>query len=90
MSIVAGLLIKNNIKNNWKNPAGLPLVLNQINFKIDRFSVSKITSYDYDKNLNPPAWIGLPSATPTPDPTDSKDFYVWFPRQTILPDETQY
>jgi hypothetical protein len=76
--------IKNNINNNW------PYTLNQINFRIDRFSVDKSETYNYDKRLNPPAWTGLPSATPVPDPLDSKDFYVLFPRQTILPDETQY
>ena len=76
--------IKNNINNNW------PYTLNQINFRIDRFSVDKSETYNYDKKLNPPAWTGLPSATPVPDPIDSKDFYVLFPRQTILPDETQY
>jgi hypothetical protein len=76
--------IKTNIENNWQ------YTLNQINFKIDRFSVDKSETYNYDKKLNPPAWTGLPSATPVPDPLDSKDFYVLFPRQTILPDETQY
>lgn len=76
--------VKNNINNNW------PGKLNMINFQLDRFSVDKSDTYDYDKNLNPPAWTGLPSATPTPTPIDSKDFYVLFPRQTILPDETQY
>jgi hypothetical protein len=76
--------IKNNINTNW------PSKLNMINFQLDRFSVNKSDTYDYDKNLSPPAWIGLPSATPTPNPLDSKDFYVLFPRQTILPDETQY
>jgi hypothetical protein len=76
--------IKNNINNNW------PYTLNQINFRIDRFSVDKSETYNYDKKLNPPAWTGLPSATPVPDPIDSKDFYVLFPRQTILPDESQY
>jgi hypothetical protein len=76
--------IKNNIDNSW------PYTLNQINFKIDRFSVDKSATYDFDNNLNPPAWTGLPSAQPVPDPLDSKDFYVLFPRQTILPDETQY
>jgi len=76
--------IKNNINNSW------PYTLNQINFKIDRFSVDKSETYNYDKKLNPPAWTGLPSATPIPDPLDSKDFYVLFPRQTILPDESQY
>ena len=76
--------IKNNINTNWT------YTLNQINFRIDRFSVDKSETYNYDKKFNPPAWIGLPSATPAPDPLDSKDFYVLFPRQTILPDETQY
>jgi len=75
--------IKNNINNNW------PYTLNQINFKIDRFSVDKSETYNYDKKLNPPAWTGLPSATPVPDPIDSKDFYVLFPRQTILPDRAE-
>ena len=76
--------IKNNINNNW------PYTLNQINFRIDRFSVDKSETYNYDNKFNPPAWTGLPSATPVPDPLDSKDFYVLFPRQTILPDESQY
>jgi len=76
--------IKTNIETNW------PYTLNQINFEIDRFSVNKSATYDYDNNLNPAAWTGLPSASPTPNPLDSKDFYVLFPRQTILPDETQY
>ena len=30
-------------------------------------------------------WPPLPTASPTPDPLNSKDFYVLFPRQTILP-----
>lgn len=76
--------IKINIDDNWQ------YTLNQINFKIDRFSVDKSETYNYDKKLNPPAWTGLPSATPVPDPLDSKDFYVLFPRQTILPDQSQY
>lgn len=78
------VLVKKNIQTNW------PYTLNQINFEIDRFSVDKSATYDYDNNLNPPTWTGLPSASPVPDPLDSKDFYVLFPRQTILPDETQY
>ena len=76
--------IKSNIENKWN------YTLNQINFEIDRFSVDKSMTYNYDNNTSPPAWTGLPSATPTPNPLDSKDFYVLFPRQTILPDETQY
>jgi len=76
--------IKVNIETNW------PYTLNQINFKIDRFSVNKSDTYNWDNNLSPPAWTGLPSANPVPDPLNSKDFYVLFPRQTILPDNTQY
>lgn len=76
--------IKNNIELNWE------YTLNEINFKIDRFSVNKSVTYNYDNSLVPSAWTGLPSATPVPDPLDSKDFYVLFPRQTILPDETEY
>jgi hypothetical protein len=76
-------IIKENIQNNWQ------YTLNQINFKIDRFSVDKSATYNYDKNLTPPTWTGLPSAAPVPDPLDSKDFYVLFPRQTILPNESQ-
>jgi hypothetical protein len=76
--------IKTNIETNWQ------YTLNQINFRIDRFSVDKSETYDYDNNLNPPAWTDLPSATPVPDPLDSRDFYVLFPRETILPDQSQY
>ena len=75
--------IKTNIETNW------PYTLNQINFNIDRFTVDKSITYDWENKLNPPAWSGLPSATPTPDPLNSQDFYVLFPRQTILPDQTQ-
>jgi hypothetical protein len=76
-------IIKENIQNNWQ------YTLNQINFRIDRFSVDKSETYNYDKNLTPPAWTGLPSGYPVPDPLDSQDFYVLFPRQTILPNESQ-
>ena len=83
--------VKTNIENNWINPATTDvLTLNQINFKIDRFTVDKSLTYNYDNNLVPATWTGLPSATPVPDPKDSKDFFVLFPRETILPDETQY
>ena len=83
-------IVKNNIETNWKNVLGNVNKLNTINFQIDRFSVDKSITYNYDKNVSPPAWTGLPSASPVPDPLDSKDFYVLFPRKTILPDETQY
>lgn len=76
--------IKTNIENNWS------YTLNQINFEIDRFSVDKSATYNYNNKTVPSSWSDLPSATPTPNPLDSKDFYVLFPRKTILPDETQY
>ena len=82
--------IQYQIQNNWKDPAGELQTLNTINFKIDRFTVNKSSTYNYDTNISPPAWSGLPSATPTPNPVDSDDFYVLFPTVTILPDETQY
>jgi len=89
-----GDTVKTNIETNWgyTNPQGnfVNYSLNQINFELDRFSVNKSATYDWDNNLIPAAWTGLPSATPTPDPLNSQDFYVLFPRQTILPDETQY
>jgi len=77
-------VIKNNIKTMWQYS------LNQINVNIDRFTVDKSTTYDYDNKLSPPAWIDLPSGQPVPDPLDGEDFYVLFPRKTILPDQTQY
>jgi hypothetical protein len=75
--------IKTNIEVSW------PYTLNQINFQIDRFSVDKSVTYNYNNRTVPASWSELPSATPTPDPLNSRDFYVLFPRQTILPDETQ-
>ena len=83
-------IIKNNINTLWKQPDGVLYKLNMINFKIDRFFVDKRLTYDYNNYTDPASWSGLPSATPTPDPANSKDFYVLFPRTTILPDETQY
>lgn len=82
--------IQFNIQNGWKNEVGQIQTLNTINFKLDRFTVNKSATYNYDNNLSPAAWTSLPGAAPTPDPLDSKDFYVLFPRDTILPDQTQY
>ena len=83
-------IIKNNIETNWKNEVGQNLTLNLINFKIDRFTVDKSSTYNYDNSTSPPGWLTYPSANPVPDPINSKDFYVLFPRQTILPDDSQY
>lgn len=83
-------IVKANIDNNWVDFLGRPLRLNAINFQIDRFTVDKSITYNYDTAVSPPAWTGLPSASPVPDPIDSKDFYVLVPRRTILPDDPQY
>jgi len=81
--------VKYNIENNWKTPAGTQNTLNTIDFQIDRFTVNKSLTYDYDKNFDPAAWTHLPSGVPQPDPIDSKNFNVLFPRKTILPTKTQ-
>ena len=79
--------IKNNIETLWVDPLGRPYTLNTINFQLDRITVDKSITFDFDNNTTPPAWTGLPSASPEPNPIDSKDFHVLFPRHTILPDE---
>ena len=79
--------IKTNIETLWVDPIGKSYTLNTINFQLDRITVDKSITFDYDTNVSPAAWTGLPSASPEPNPIDSKDFYVLFPRQTILPDE---
>ncbi len=88
--------IKNNINQEWGyfiKPGDLQSFvkysLNQINFEIDRFSVNKSSTFNFDDNLNPHAWTSLPSGQPQPQPEDSKDFYVIFPRTTILPNQSQ-
>jgi hypothetical protein len=81
--------IKQNIETNWKDPVGYNLRLNEINFRLDRFTVDKSATYNFNTLLNPPAWTELPSATPVPDPKDENDFHVLFPRKTILPDQSQ-
>ena len=81
--------IQYQIQTNWKNQIGELQTLNTINFKIDRFTVDKSNTYNYDTTANPPVWTGLPSATPTPSPQDSDNFYVLFPQETILPNQTQ-
>jgi len=77
-------IIKHNIETEW------PYTLNKINFQIDRFTVGKELTYDLSTQVTPSSWTRYPSGVPVPDPTDSKDFYVLFPRRTILPDKTQY
>ena len=71
--------IATNIKTQWGNK------LNKINFRIDRYTVDKSATYNYNSYLSIPAWNEFPSASPEPDPLDSHDFYVLFPKKTILP-----
>ena len=89
-------IVKNRINNLWgyEIKPGVPssfvkYSLNQINFEIDRFSVNKSSSFNFDDNIDPHAWTSLPSGQPQPEPLDSKDFYVLFPRTTILPNEPE-
>lgn len=77
-------IIKDRIENDWE------FKLNQIDFKIDRFTVDKQLTYDLTTYTDPNSWTVYPSATPEPNPEDSQDFYVLFPRPTILPLKTQY
>jgi hypothetical protein len=84
-------VIKKNIEMKWKDTVlDEPYTLNTINFKIDRFTVDKSSTFNYDKNTSPPAWLGLPSGQPAPDPKNTKDFHVIYPRETILPRDSQY
>jgi len=79
-----------NINNNWRDEIGNKISLNLIDFQLDRFTVNKSLTYDYDTTFNPGAFINLPSAVPQPNPIDSQDFQVLFPRKTILPNKTAY
>ena len=79
--------IKNNIETLWLDPLGKHYTLNQINFELDRITVDKSITFDYDNNTTPPAWTGLPSASPPLDPVERDNFHVLFPRKTILPDK---
>lgn len=71
--------VKNNIVNNWSHR------LNEIDFTIDRYIIDKSYSYNYNNRLATPSWQELPSASPVPNPLDSRDVTVLFPKKTILP-----
>lgn len=72
-------IIKDNIDSKW------PHKLNDIAFQLDRYTVDKSNTYDYNTYLATPAWQNLPSSSPELETMDQKDFYVLFPRKTILP-----
>lgn len=71
--------IKNNIINKW------PHRLNEVDFTIDRYIIDKSYSYNYNNRLLTPSWQELPSANPVPNPLDSYDVTVLFPKKTIMP-----
>jgi len=75
--------IKNNIETMWGHR------LNEIDFTIDRYLVDKSATYNWNTNLAVPTWNSLPSGVPVPDPFDSNDIVVLFPRKTILPKEIE-
>lgn len=75
--------VKNNIEMMWGHK------LNEIDFTIDRYVVDKSATYNWNTNLAVPTWNSLPSGVPVPDPFDSKDIVVLFPRKTILPKEIE-
>ncbi len=76
-------VIKNNINSYWAHK------LNQVDFSIDRFLVDKSSTYNYNLYTGLGSWGTLPGATPTPDPVDTYDLPVLFPRTNILPDTNQ-
>jgi hypothetical protein len=76
-------LVKDLIDTNWTHK------LNEIDFTVDRYYVDKSSTYNWNTNLSVPAWTGLPSSTPVPNPIDKYDFSVLFPRKTILPKDIQ-
>lgn len=76
-------IVKDLIDTNWGHQ------LNEIDFTVDRYYVDRSSTYNWNTNLAVPAWTGLPSSTPVPDPIDKYDFSVLFPRKTILPKDIQ-
>jgi len=71
--------VLNSITSTWKHS------LNEINFEVDRYSVDKSSTFDYNQYLTTPAWTNLPSATLSEEDSDSQNFYALFPQKTILP-----
>ena len=70
------------INNKWTHS------LNEIEFTINRYIIDKSMSYNWNTNFINPFWSNLPSATPVPDPLDTYDITILFPRKTILPIDT--
>jgi len=77
-----GQKIVDSINNNWSHS------LNEIDFTINRYVIDKSMSYNWNNNFINPFWSTLPSATPVPNPIDTYDITILFPRKTILPINT--
>ena len=77
-------IIQNNIQTQW------PYVLNEIDFELDRFEVDRSKTFNYEGTTSGgvPIWNTLPSAQPNIT-NNAADKYVYFPRKTILPTQTQ-
>jgi hypothetical protein len=77
-------IIQKNIQTQW------PYVLNEIDFELDRFEVDRSKTFNYEgvTSGGVPIWNTLPSAQPNVT-NNSADKYVYFPRKTILPTQTQ-
>jgi len=71
--------VLNTINSAWKYK------LNEINFEVDRYSIDKSGTFDYNQYLTEPSWTRLPSATLGEGDSDAQDFYALFPQKTILP-----
>jgi hypothetical protein len=76
--------IKNNILTQY------PYTLNEIDFQLDRFEVNRSKTYNYLGTTvgGQPIWNTLPSAQPNII-NDDADSFIYFPRKTILPTQTQ-
>jgi len=77
-------IIQKNIQTQW------PYVLNQIDFELDRFEVDRSKTFNYEgvTSGGVPIWNTLPSAQPNIT-NNAADQYVYFPRKSILPNQTQ-
>lgn len=77
-------IIQKNIQTQWQYK------LNDIDFELDRFEVDRSKTYNYEGvNLSGvPIWNTLPSAQPNVT-GNAKDKFVYFPRKTILPTQSQ-
>jgi hypothetical protein len=76
--------VKNNILAQY------PYTLNEIDFQLDRFEVNRSKTYNYLGTTvgGQPIWNTLPSAQPNII-NDDADSFIYFPRKTILPTQTQ-